>query len=139
MRVAGTACVLLCCTLLLAGGMYSHADSSTETTASTASEWPGLRLQDARIAMKLLRDNKFLQWQRRDGGMETLVILPISATPAATAGRWHILMNGQVLDFRDYFIAYKGTVMNLGTLFTYAEEHRPEDFPRTGSQSFQPR
>lgn len=133
-----------------ATGASGQSASQTETSRLTVRPtivnpprsdglWPGLRVRDAMAAVELLRLNLFIMYKEADGRRRTVRVrsadmrlvekerLPPPYPDGEYESRWDLLVNGQVIDPRDYLLVYDEKIMNLGVLLTYGREFYPDE------------
>jgi len=86
-------------------------------------------------AVALIRRVGFLQVWEGEGFPETIAVdsvrsLPVGTEPDTTPARrsrYTILVNGEPLSWDHSFIEYDGRMMNLRLLYSYRNQHPPED------------
>lgn len=109
---------------------------------SAASEWPGLRWLDAKQVLTILKQQPGLLRVLPDQSKVSIWARKVSIQRRTIAGqdfpgadgpwylaygpfdpsRWDILINGVIVDPREFLILYDGSLINLGMLFTFREE-----------------
>lgn len=112
--------------------------------------WPGLRWLDARYLEQILSGQPGLMMETENGKKalvwaRTVAILrrdiPGQDFPGRDGpwylvwgpfdpSRWDVLVNGVVIDPRRFWIQYDGESRNLGMLFSFPEETRPDGTDR---------
>ena len=110
-------------------------NSGTEDNILTVGEPFTLNAYDIRHAAFLIRNEGFLVYW--DGGEETetitvknLDIVFSHFDEEAFIGyqlRYDIVLNGEPLNWEHSYIDYDGEMLNLRLLFTYRNQHPPED------------
>lgn len=86
-------------------------------------------------AVALIRRVGFLQVWDGEGFPETLAVDSVRSSPVGTESdttparrsRYTVLVNGEALDWDHTFIHYDGRMMNLRLLYSYRNQHPPED------------
>ena len=104
--------------------------------------WPGLRRIDTILALRILHGQPGLMHRLPDGSKKIFWVKSASAqlvpgsktlpndkaylqNSALDPSRWDLVLNGVVVDPREFEILYNERIFNLGALFTYAREFDP--------------
>jgi len=102
-------------------------------------KWPGLRIDDAEQALRMLRNTRFISRKLANNVYQTIPIRSIAARfvgrsrlpPPDADGkletRWDLVLNGVDIDPREFFFSWDNRWVNLATLFSYGKEFKPEN------------
>jgi hypothetical protein len=121
-------CILVIFFLLALSGLGAQ-----DVGQSISSTPIGMRYSDAQFLRSLLLNTKFIMRVEENGRRVTVPVRQIRIVyqkDDSALGRqqslydrnFHILLNGQVLNLAKYAILYDERIVNLGALFTYAQE-----------------
>lgn len=139
-------CLGFCNLLTLA----QTAENPETSLPSEFEPWPGLRWLDASHLKEILQNQPGLLKIEKDKKTSIVWARKVSLKRKILANqdfpgkdgpwylfytpmdpsRWDLLINGELVDPRDFLIEYRGTIVNLALLFTYSQELRNlEQYP----------
>lgn len=151
----GSCCVMALVFMLQSGSIFAlggpasgpninGSSSFTRTPEIIAPErtdglWAGLRFRDVLDACEQIKAQQFLMEILPGGKRRTIPVrsvrikivekerLPPPYPDGTYQSRWDLVINGVIIDPRNFAILYDEQIMNLGALYTYRQEFYPSN------------